>query len=103
VKLVDKSPAKDPDLVQFQDRVRAAVNPVLANPLLDGRIIDVTLNPTGNTTLIEHKLGRNITGWFVVDLTVSTSVWRVTTAHPDKFLELEQTAAVEVPMKIYVF
>jgi hypothetical protein len=104
VRLLDKSPVKDADLSRFQDRVRDTVNPVLANPLLDGRLLEVDLEPTGATTLVEHKLGRDLVGWFLVDLTSGVLVWRIDTQrHPDKYLELEQSGASAVSVKLYVF
>lgn len=102
---IDKSPAKDPDLSRFQDRVREAVNPVLALPQLGGRTVSVTLQPTPDPTFINHGLGRRIQGWQVVRLKGQTTVWdeQDDESLPEKRLRLRSSAASEVEAEIYVY
>jgi hypothetical protein len=51
---------------QMQTRWKSILDPVLANPLLQGRLIsNISLVPGDN--VINHKLGRAQIGWIVTD------------------------------------
>lgn len=50
---------------QLQQNLKQAMDPLLQNPLLDGRIISAVSLVTGDNT-IDHGLSRPLQGWFRV-------------------------------------
>lgn len=54
-----------PDALKVQDNVERVLNPLLANPLLDGRLIEGVELQNGVTNEIEHGLQRVLKGWVV--------------------------------------
>lgn len=51
-------------LAQLQSKWPAQLNPVLANLLVNGQLLsNITL--INGTTVVNHKLGRPILGWFI--------------------------------------
>ena len=62
-----------------------SLNPVLANPLNNVQILsNITLVSGANT--ISHKLGRQMQGWFLVDLQASVSVYRSEPFNPNTLI-----------------
>lgn len=100
-KAVERTAAQDP--IRVQDNVAKVVDPLLRNPLIDGRLIEgVVLGAA--TAEINHGLGRTLKGWFVTRRPANVSVWDVdqdANRQRSKTLKLQASAAVTVD--IYVF
>lgn len=64
MELFDRLQTADELLNRIQDRIKRVLNPVLKNPLLDGRLVSALVTPAA--TQIEHKLGRVPLGYFIV-------------------------------------
>lgn len=102
-RLIEQVKTEDPALRRFQDVVVAAVNPALANPLIDGRLTDVVALTTSFQNL-NHLLGRAPLGWIVVAPDADARVWQDAAAsNPDvtKYLRVKASAAVNV--RFWVF
>lgn len=113
------NPSGDPALDKFQTAVAFAVDPLLKNPLLAGRLLETETDANGHeieivltTTArnIAHKLGRKYRGWFIIDRNADARVWvdppvgvPLVDPNPDRerFLRLDASATVTV--KIWVF
>ncbi len=66
----------DQDLNRVQANIKLFAEALVNNPLLRGHLIrDVYVNTL--PTPVEHKLGRNITGWIVTDRDQTSKVQRV--------------------------
>lgn len=59
----------------WQTKWKSALDPITANPLIDGILLQNVLLTNGANT-INHKLQRNPKGWILVDTTAAISLWR---------------------------
>lgn len=77
-----------------------ALNPVINNPLIQGKQInDVVL--VANTPLtIPHGLNQMMKGWFPVDNTASCTLWRTQPLNK-KTLTIEASANTTVSLWVY--
>jgi len=66
----------DQALQQFQEYVVNAVNSILGNPLLDGRLIKDVLLASGDNQ-IEHRLARNYAGYIVTKKNANVDIYQV--------------------------
>jgi hypothetical protein len=77
----------------------ATLNPIVSNPLNNASVLyDVVLSEGAN--VINHKLGRMMLGWFLVDLQANQTVYR---SAPLNELTLTLTASGAVTVSIGVF
>ncbi len=75
MKFFRKIQATDREVQALQNQVEQVLNPVLKNILLDGVIItDIDISTAGAE--VEHKLNRKPLGWFLVDNTTESTIWR---------------------------
>ncbi len=85
-----------------QSKWSAAIDPVLANPIVNGRIISGVVLVTGSN-IINHKLQRKLQGYIVIlksaDVTIYDS--QLTNQMPDFNLILTSSGAATV--SLYVF
>jgi hypothetical protein len=83
-----------------QTKWSSALNPVLALPILDGLQIDGIKLIANKAQAINHQLQRLPQGWFLVDNTANTVVWR-TQAFNTLTLSLESSS--DTTISIWVF
>lgn len=76
------------------------LNPLLANPLMQGQLITNVALASG-TTQVNHKLGRPPQGWFLVAPLGAATVYQGTQNTPSLTLALVSSAAITTD--IYVF
>lgn len=91
----------DKDLSLLQSSWARELNPVLANPIVNGHIVTAALVSGSNQ--ISHKLGRRLTGYIIVKADAPITVYELTSPNvsPDLTLLLNSSAAANV--SIYVF
>lgn len=65
----------DQSLMLMQTRWQSIINPVLALPILDGRLINNIPIQIG-LNYIDHKLGRKQRGWIVADVDFTSQIYR---------------------------
>ncbi len=78
----------------------ATLNPILALPILNGIQLDNISLATTTPKAINHLLQRNPQGWFVLDNTANSVVWR-TKAFNDTTITLEASAATTISIWIF--
>ncbi len=76
-------------LAMLQDQWASQINPVLANPLVQGRLISNISLVTGSNT-INTLLGRKLQGYIVVMKSANVTIYdtQATNPMPDKTLQL---------------
>jgi len=83
---------------RMQTRWMSELNPALSNPLLKGRQIDSVALQTGDNT-VDHMLGRQPIGWFIVDLNANEGVYKVSWSPTS--LVLNSSGPVTVSLYVY--
>lgn len=81
-----------------QTQWSALLNPILANPILSGRLLTVPL--ILGVTVVNHGLQRNLRGWFVVDQNAQANLYR---SQPLNDLTLTLTSDAAVTVTLWVF
>jgi hypothetical protein len=78
------------------------IDPVLANPILKGQLLQNIVLING-TTIVNHKLGRKLIGWFPVGQTspANLSDNQATNQMPQLTLSLNSTAATTVSLWVF--
>lgn len=89
------------DLPQMAAQWAAALNPVIANSITQGlQLTGVKL--ISGTTVINHRLARNMLGWFITDVDGAASIYKPGTAPFNaKTLTLISNAAVTANLWVY--
>ena len=77
----------------------SALNPVVANPLLQGTIIQNISLIVGNN-IVAHKLNRLQIGWFIIDQQGSAAVYR-SQPFNNTTLVLNSSAAVTISLWMF--
>lgn len=90
---------KDQDFALMQQRWASQLNPLLANLLVQGNILNDIVLVNGAKTF-NHYLGRQMVGYFVVDQTASASIFR---SAPLNSQTLTLTSSAAVTVNLWVF
>lgn len=88
-------------LATMQTRWKSELDPLLANPLNGIAILDNVPLINGSNT-INHKLGRVMQGWFIVDIQGAATIYRPSTA-PFNALTLTLISSAAIQASIGVF
>lgn len=76
-----------------------SLNPVLANPLLSGKVLGpITL--VSGVNAVNHGLGRTMQGWFITDQNALASIYR---SAPLNATNLVLTSSAAVTLLLWVF
>ena len=89
------------EVAKLQENVDSAIKRVLDAAIIDGLLLEGIELTNGQVTSIDHKLGRNLRGWLLVDKNANANVWRANTDKPGLKLNLNTSATVTV--SIWVF
>ena len=91
------------DIIQGQEQITDSLNQVLDKEETHSTTIrDVSLL-SASTVDVEHKLGRNWRGWYVVDKTADSRVWRDTTSTSSASSHLPLKCSANVTVTLVVF
>ena len=77
----------------------AALNPLLGLPLVNGNTVAATL-VANKPQAINHGLGRSPQGWFLIDNTADSVVWRT---QPFNATSLTLEASANTTINLWVF
>ena len=91
------------DTDRLYQNVSQFANQFTTRPFLDGLLLkDLTLT-AGSNNPVNHKLGRKLQGWVIVNKTAETDVWAPTSlqTRPDKTLVLSCTANVTISLYLF--
>lgn len=86
---------------QMETQWSSQLNPMLSNSLNSVQILKNVALING-TTVINHKLGFPMNGWFIVDQTSAASIYRPTTASfNSQTLTLVSSAATTINLGVF--
>lgn len=86
------------ELNQVQSNLATALQPVFTSPFFEGQFAnDISL--ISGTTVVQHGLGRQLTGWFVTDIDGAATIY--STGKTDSTLTLVSSAAVTVNLFVF--
>lgn len=90
------------DMVMMQTKWSAIIDPVLNFPVNNGIILQDVVLTTGDNT-INHKLGRDLQGWFITRLRAAATIFDKQDANsfPQLTLVLNTSANVTVDMVVF--
>jgi hypothetical protein len=92
----------DRTLEKLQSVWSTILNPFIANPALNGNILqNITLTTGAN--VINHKLGRKLQGWYIVRQRAASSIYDTQDSNQNPQLTLTLSASANVVVDIYVF
>lgn len=94
-----------PQQLQWEDadnKWAALINPVLSNPLINGLMLKNVALING-TTIVNHKLGRKLQGYFVVLKDAQAQIYdnQADNQMPQLTLSLTSDAAVTVSLWVF--
>lgn len=89
-------------LDQMQTTWATALNPVVANPLVQGQLLTNITLANGNS-VINHKLGRKLQGWFVVGINGPATIYDTQAGNqmPELTLNLISNATCTVALWVF--
>jgi hypothetical protein len=88
-------------LPQMQSKWKSQLDPVLANLLVQGQLL-TNISLINGTTAVNHKLGRNIQGWFLVSPKAAATVYQASQQpNPTLILTLISNAAVITDLWVF--
>ena len=83
-------------------RWASILNPVIANPITQGNLLkDVSLS--NGTTIVNHKLGKDLSGWFVVGINGVATIYDNQASNQTPNLTLSLTSNAAVIVNLWVF
>jgi hypothetical protein len=75
------------------------LNPVITNPLNGIQVLQNVALING-ATVVNHRLGKQMQGWFIVDMDSAATVYRSAPLN-DKTITLTSNAAVNVNLAVF--
>jgi hypothetical protein len=89
----------DVGLDLFMTRLKSGLDPVLANPLVNGLLLrNISLSIGDN--VVNHRLSRQMQGWMLVDQSAGVVLYR---SAPLNDLTLTLNASAPVTVSLWVF
>lgn len=90
------------NFAQLQTKWASILNPVLGNPLVNGQMID-NISLINGTTIVNHKLGRKLQGWFIVGIDAAATVHDNQASNQTPQLTLSLTSNAAATCNLWVF
>lgn len=84
---------------QAQNRWKSQIDPIIANPMTNPRILTNILLINGSTT-INHGLQAQQQGWFIVDQDAQANIYRSQPLN-DKTITLTSDADVKINLVVF--
>ena len=96
-----KVQVEDEALNRVQDRIKVVTDALVANQLLEGRLLTVTLT-AGAFTRVSHGLGRPPTGYVIVRRNANAVIWdQPNGSDAGAFLYLQPSATVTITLWVF--
>lgn len=93
----------DRTLTLLQSNWATLLNPVLAQPIVQGQVLENVALVTGNN-VVNHKLGRKLQGWWIVrQRGVAASFYDTQDSNPTPGVNLYLHSSAAVSVDIFVF
>jgi hypothetical protein len=90
------------ELNLLQTKWKAEIDPVLAQPLLGGNVLQA-ISLTAGANVINHKLGRKLQGWTITRQRADANIYDTQDANQTPALTLQLTSNNPVVVDILVF
>jgi len=87
---------------RIQDNTKKAVAQINSNSLTSGTVLTSIALKSGSNT-INHKLGKTLTGWFIVRQRASAIIYDQQDSNKTPSQTLVLNSSVDVTVDIYVF
>lgn len=84
---------------QMLTKWSSVLNPMIANPLNNASIL-TNVNLKNGVTVINHRLGQTMQGWFLIDIQGPATIYR-SAPFNDKTLSLTSDAEVTVSIGVF--
>ncbi len=84
----------------MQSTWSSLIDPVLANPIVNGRQVENVTISSGSPAVINHLLSRMQQGWFVTDINAPAKIARIAPLN-SKTLTLSSDASVSISLWVY--
>jgi hypothetical protein len=91
------------DVVQLQDSVANALNPIIKKEIIDGQLLENLALATSQDNLIQHKLGRNLRGYIIVRKNALADVYEQPVPNNLTELQLNLHTTQTVTISLWVF
>lgn len=93
----------DSGLTKVQDSLATVFGAVLAKEIIDGNLLENVALVSGSTNLVEHKLGKPVSGYIVVKRNSNQAVWDSEGSNTKKnnYLQLEASGSVTVSLWVF--
>lgn len=94
--------ADDPVVQLMQNSWAQALNPVLRNPLVQGRLMEGVQLQVGDNSL-DHLLGRKLQGWIITRIDAAAQIYdkQATNSMPQLTLVLNSNAAANCSLWVF--
>ncbi len=90
-------------LLQLQSNVRVVLEPIAANPIVQGHLIPNVVLKAGMTNIIPVGLNNPVTGWFTTRLSANSVIWDNQIANNTPSQNLWLLCSVDCTISLYVF
>lgn len=96
-KLPQELPWEDAD-----NKWAAIINPIVTNPLVNGRAIQNVELVTG-ANVVNHKLGRKLQGWLITGINGAASIYDTQASNQLSARTLNLVSNADVTISLWVF
>lgn len=90
------------DLNKVQDNLKTVLEPIVRNYLIDGLILS-NIALVNGSNVINHKLDRNLVGWFIVRQRSAATVYDTQDTNTTPQFNLNLVSSASVTVDLYVF
>lgn len=90
------------DLPKMQTTWATQLDPIIANPLLQGQMLS-NIALINGSNVVNHKLGRKLVGWFIVGINGAAQVYDTQVSNQTPQLTLNLTSNANVTCNLWVF
>lgn len=89
-------------LPQMMNTWASAIEPVLNLPITQGLMLS-NVSLSNGTTIVNHKLGRKLIGWFVVGINAAATIYDNQASNQTPQLTLSLTSNASCQVNLWVF
>lgn len=91
------------DLSLMQTKWKSVLDKLIANPLVQGLIINDIQIVSGHPNSINHMLGRALVGWLPISQDAQAELWDSQSTNQTPKLTLLLNSSADVTVSLYVF
>lgn len=90
-------------LRQMQDAIEMPIRDISKRAILDGQLLEGVALLSSADNVVNHKLGKTLTGWLVVRQNASSIIWddQAANGRPQDYLILKCSANVTISLWVF--